>query len=252
MLSNLYRLLLVTCGLLVPLCSQADTLIVSAASSLTNAFNEIGKAFEQAHPGTRVLLNYAASDTLLQQIAKGAPADVFASADQESMDKADTQNLIVSATRSNFARNTLVLTVPIESNVSLTSFQDLTRPTIARIAIGKSETVPAGRYAKQALDAANLWGTLAEKFIYTQSVRQALDYVNRAEVDAGFVYRTDAKIMGDKVKIAFEVSLATPILYPIAVVEDSGQTKLAKEFISFVSSEAGQNILNSHGFTRPE
>lgn len=239
-------------GLLVaPAYGYAAELIVSAAASLTNAFNDIGKAFEQTHPDDKVLFNFGASDALLQQIAKGAPADVFASADQESMDKAAKQQLIVADSRSNFVANTLVLAVPTASDLMLTSLSDLTGENVRRIAVSKPETVPAGRYAKRALDAQNLWDPLAAKFIYTQNVRQSLDYVNRAEVDAGFVYRTDALLMSDKVKVAFEIPLDQAILYPIARVKDGKQQASAGEFITFVQSAAGQKILEQYGFAKP-
>lgn len=244
--------LLLAVGLLAaPAYGHAAELIVSAASSLTNAFSNIGKAFEQTHPDDKVLFNFGASDALLQQIAKGAPADVFAAADQESMGKAAKQELIVADSLSNFVGNALVLAVPAASDLMLASLSDLTKENVQRIAVSKPETVPAGRYAKLALDAQDLWDTLAAKFIYTQNVRQSLDYVNRAEVDAGFVYRTDAMLMSDKVEVAFEIPLEQPILYPIALVKDGKQQASAGEFIAFVQSEAGQKILAQYGFAKP-
>lgn len=229
----------------------ASELIVSAGVSLTNAFNAIGKEFEKAWPGTRVIFNFGASDVLLQQIVKGAPVDVFASADQEIMDKAQSQNQIAPKTRINFARNRLVVVAPAGRSVPLKSLDDLTAPAIKRIAISQPATVPAGRYAREVLQAAGLWSPLEAKFIYTQNVRQSLDYVNRGEVDAGFVYLTDAEIMREKVKIAFEVPVKTPILYPIAVVKDSRNKDLAWQFVSFVTSAPGQKILEQYGFAKP-
>lgn len=247
----IFGLFLTVCLFTPSAYSQSAELIVSAAASLTNAFNDIGKAFEQAHPGDKVLFNYGASDALLQQIAKGAPADIFATADQESIDKAAAQNLIVKDSRSNFVSNALVLVMPMAANLSLTSLPDLTGKDVRRIAVSKPETVPAGRYAKQALDTQGLWDKLATKFIYTQNVRQSLDYVSRAEVDAGFVYRTDAMLMSDKVKVAFEIPLEKSILYPITIIKDSRQQESAGEFIAFVQSEAGQKILEPYGFAKP-
>lgn len=248
---RVFSYVLAACLFISSCFAQADELIVSAAASLTNAFNDIGKEFEKNHPATKVILNYGASGALLQQISTGAPADIFASADQESMDKATAGTLIQPDTRINFARNTLVLAVPVASNLPLTSLQDLSAADVARIAVSKPETVLAGRYAKQALDAANLWDTLTPKFIYTQNVRQSLDYLGRAEVDAGFVYITDVAILHDKVRVAFEIPLETPILYPVAVVKSSSNSKLAQEFIGFVASESGQKILGQYGFAKP-
>lgn len=238
--------------LLVPLRASAEELVVSAAASLTNAFKEIGATFEQTHPGVKVVFNFAASGPLLQQIAQGAPADVFASADQESMDKAQQQNLILADTRANFVANKLVLVTPADSSVVIGSLADLAKPEVKRIAIGTPASVPAGRYAKGALEAAKLWETLSPKFVYADSVRQALAYVARGEAQAGFVYATDAGIERNKVNVAAEVPVATPIFYPIAQVAASRNAALAREFLGYVLSPVGQKQLAGYGFASPE
>lgn len=239
-------------ALLAPLGANAEELLVSAAASLTNAFKQIGATFEQTHPGVKVIFNFAASGPLLQQIAQGAPADVFAAADQESMDKAQQQNLIVADTRANFVANRLVLVTPADSTVPVKALPDLTKREVKRIAIGNPATVPAGRYAKGALEAEQLWEPLTPKFVYADSVRQALAYVARGEAEAGFVYVTDAGIEQDKVKVAAEVPVATPILYPIAQVAASRNAALAREFVAYVLSSAGQKQLAGFGFASPE
>lgn len=238
--------------------TQAAELTVSAAASLSNAFKDIAPAFEAQYPGTRVLLNFAASDTLLAQIAQGAPVDVFASADQDTMDKAQAQQLIIPGSRVHFTSNTLVAISPSAPRPSstaatppLTRLTDLTRPEVQRIALGKPEGVPAGRYAKQALQAAQLWPQIEAKAIYASNVRQALDYVARGEVDVGLVYATDAVAQKDKVQVLFGVPTPTPIHYPIAIVRTSTQAPAAKGFIAFVNSAAGQAILARHGFQKP-
>jgi molybdate transport system substrate-binding protein len=229
----------------------ARELLVSAAASLTNAFKEIGAEFERSHSGDKVAFNFAASDVLLRQIVEGAPVDVFASADQEAMDRADKKRIIDSSTRRNFAASRLVLAVPRDSLVSLGSLEDLKAGAVRRIAISQPATVPVGRYAKAALDKSKLWDHLAGKFIYTQNVRQSLDYLARGEVDAGFVYSTDATIMGDKVRIAFEVATPQPVSYPIAVTAGAKNSKLAREFVDLVCSPTGQAVLQRFGFARP-
>jgi molybdate transport system substrate-binding protein len=236
---------------LVALPSQAADLMVAAAASLTNAFTEIGKAYEKATPGTRVLFNFAASGQLLQQIARGAPVDVFASADLETMDRAETQRLILRSSRVNFAANKLLVVVPADSKLEISKLQDLTSPQVQRIALGTPETVPAGRYAKAALESAGLWQELTPKFIFTQNVRQSLDYVFRGEVDAGFVYATDVAVSPVKVRIALEVALQSPVVYPIGAVKGFGNENRALDFIAFVRSEAGQAILAKYGFLKP-
>jgi molybdate transport system substrate-binding protein len=230
---------------------QAADLMVAAASSLTNAFTEMGKAYEQARPGTRVLFNFGASGQLLQQISRGAPVDVFASADTETMDRGEKQTFILGSSRVNFAANKLLLVLPGDSNLKISTLAGLADPQVQRIAIGTPETVPVGRYAKGALEKAGLWEELKPKFIYTQNVRQSLDYVFRGEVEAGFVYLTDAATSPVKVLTAMEVPVEQPILYPIAAVKGWGNQNRALDFIAFVRSEAGQKILGKYGFLKP-
>jgi molybdate transport system substrate-binding protein len=229
----------------------AAELIVSAAASLTNGFAEIGREFEKIASPHKVVFNFASSGALLQQISRGAPVDVFASADQDTMDRADRQNLIIRSSRIDFARNTLVLVGSRASAVSLSGLEELRHGTIRRIAISNPATVPAGKYAKGALDAAGLFDALKGKYINTRNVRQSLDYVARGEVDAGFVYATDAAIMPVRVRVLFEVQTQTPITYPIAAVKGGGKERLALRFIEFVLSQKGQAIMASQGFARP-
>ena len=231
--------------------AMAVDLVVSAAVSLTNAFSDIGKDFEKLKPGAKVLFNFAGSGQLLQQLSRGAPVDVFASADQETMDKAAKQNLIVRDTRENFVRNKLVLVVPTNSVLGIHALGDLGSGAVKRIAVANPDSVPAGRYAKEALEAAKLWDVLKEKYITTTNVRQSLDYTARGEVEAGFVYLTDALIMPNRVKVVFDVPLSTEILYPVAMVKGNGRENLAREFIAYLKSEPAQKILQKYGFNKP-
>lgn len=238
-------------ALALPLGAAAQQLTVSAAASLTDAFKELAPKFETAHPGATLRFNFAASGALLQQIAQGAPVDVFASADQETLDRAVAQKLVDTASRRNFVTNSLVLIAPAEGGVDVKTLQDLTGPTVRRIAIGKTATVPVGRYTKQVLDGANLWSVLEPKFVQADSVRQVLDYVSRGEAEAGFVYRTDAALLGDKVRVVLTPTGHTPVSYPVAVVADSKQPKLAGDFVSFLTSDAAQQVLARYGFGKP-
>jgi molybdate transport system substrate-binding protein len=124
-------------------------------------------------------------------------------------------------------------------------------PAIGWCAISQPATVPVGRYAKAVLDQARLWGPLQERFIYTQNVRQTLDYLARGEVDAGFVYATDAALMKEQVRIALEVTTTRPVVYPIAVTTASKNAQLGREFVDLVKSSAGQSVLQKFGFTKP-
>ncbi len=229
----------------------AAEVTVSAAASLTNAFKDIAENFEAAHPEHKVLLNFAGSGELLQQIAKGAPVDVFASADQETMDKAQTQGLLNDSSRKDFVHNTLVVITPSSSTLKLSTLDDLQQPALQRLAISNPDSVPVGRYSKQALLESKLWDVLAEKMINTQNVRQSLDYVARDEVDAGFVYATDAAIMADKVKVQFTVPLKTVVSYPIAVTKEGSAKELSQQFIDFTFNPQSQAVLHKYGFSQP-
>ncbi len=245
------RLFALTAAALFSLGAQAADLTVSAAASLTNAFKELAPMFEAANPGTKVLLNFAASDALLAQIAKGAPVDVFASADQETMDKADAQQLLVGGSRRNFVNNALVLITPVDGPVAVKALADLGKPEVKRIALGKPEGVPAGRYAKGALEAAHLWTVVEPKAVYATNVRQALDYVARGEVEAGFVYATDAAIQKDKVRAQFSVPTETPISYPVAAINTGPNAQGGRQFIDYLLTGPAQAVLARYGFQKP-
>jgi molybdate transport system substrate-binding protein len=222
-------------------------LTVSAAASLTQAFQEIGPQFESQNPETKVKFNFGASGALMQQIANGAPVDVFASADTDTMDKAVDKGVVATDVKI-FTTNKLVLIFPIQSKASLQQLADLKKPEFRRLAMGTPASVPAGHYAQDTLEKAGLWLELKQKMINTANVRQALDYVSRDEVDAGFVYASDAQLMQDKVKVALQVQTPTPIQYPIAKVVGSTQQSAAKKFIDFLQTPKAQAILKKHGF----
>ncbi len=234
-----------------PAWGASQELTVSAAASLTNAFPEIGRIFEQQHPGTKVVFNFAASGPLLQQIAQGAPVDVFAAADPKTMNQAQEKGFIVPASRKNFVSNTLVLTVPQDSKVSLSALKDLGVAEVKRVAVGNSESVPVGRYTQEALVKAGLWELLQPKLILGSSVRQVLDYVMRGEVDAGFVFATDVTIAKGKVKTVMEVQGHQPIIYQVAMVSASQKKELAQAFIDFLAAPGGAEILSKYGFGKP-
>lgn len=242
------KILLALMFLTLPSLAYADTLTVSAAASLNNAFSELKTEFLKEHKGLDLYTNFASSNNLLKQMEQGAPVDIFASADQETMDKAQNLKLIDPKTRVNFVQNELVLVTP-KNNTSVQSVDDLSKAQ--RLAIGTVETVPAGRYAKKVLEEHRLWEKLQDKFVYGEHVRQVLDYVARDEADAGFVYKTDAFIAKDKVNIAATLIGKDKIIYPIAVAAGSPNKAMAEEFIRFVLSEKGQAILAEYGFAKP-
>ena len=245
------RFIALVLALALPLGAAAQQITVSAAASLTDAFKELGTKFEASRPGATVRFNFAASGALLQQISQGAPVDVFASADQETLTRAADQKLIDTDTRRDFATNTLVMIEPAQGGTGLKALQDLAGPAVRKIAVGKVATVPVGRYTRQVLDTAKLWTTLEPKFVQADNVRQVLDYVGRGEVEAGFVYRTDAAIFGDKVKIVLTPAGGALVSYPVAVVSDSRHKALARDFVAFLFTDAAQQTLARFGFGKP-
>ena len=231
--------------------AQAQQLTVSAAASLTEALREIATRFEASKPGVTVRMNFAASGPLLQQIVQGAPADVFVSADEETVTRGVQARVLDADSRRIFAANTLVLIRPLKGAPDLAAPADLVRPEFKRIAIGKPATVPAGRYTQQALVAAGVWEALQAKLVPSDSVRQVLDYVSRGEAEAGFVYRTDAALMAAKVHVVGTVGGHVPIRYPAVVVSASPLKALAGDFVAFLSSPVAQAILARRGFMAP-
>lgn len=244
-----YRWFFLTLMLLSARYAYAQEILVSAAASLTQVFQEIGGAFEKRNPSIKVRFNFGGSGALLQQLDRGAPVDVFASADQETMDQAQAKDLLVPNTRQNFVGNTLVLITPILGNPPLPqTLNDLIRADYPRLAMAHPLSVPAGRYAQAALVQAQIWQSLQPKMIYALHVRQALDYVARGEVSAGFVYRTDALYLNDQVRIALAVPTPQAINYPIAIVKTSTQQALAQQWIDFLATDLARTLFIKHGF----
>jgi molybdate transport system substrate-binding protein len=167
------------------------------------------------------------------------------------MDKADSLKLLAPGSRKNFASNSLVLIAPQGGRAQVRSVADVAQAAVTRVTIGNPASVPVGRYTKAALEHARLWAAVEPKLILGASVRQCLDYVARGEVDAGFVYATDAAIVKDKVTLVATVPTATPVTYPIAVIAAGPQAALGRKFADYVQSAAGQAVLARHGFGRP-
>jgi molybdate transport system substrate-binding protein len=228
---------------------QARQIVVSAAISLKEAFNEIGRLY-QDRTGNKVTFSFSASGELEKQIEAGAPVDVFASAGEKEMDQLQTKQLIDQSTRVNFARNSLVLVVPAGTKVQLHSFADLEQPSVKKIAMGNPKTVPAGQYAQQLLRNIQLWSKVESRLVLAENVRQVLDYVVRGEVEAGIIYATDFQIAQGRAVLAARAPDRdySPILYPIAVVKDSTNAQAAKEFLDLVRSPGGIQILGKYGF----
>lgn len=227
-------------------------ILVSAAISLKDAFKEISSVYE-GQTGIRVRLNLGASGLLQKQVEAGAPVDVYASAGMKQMDALQAGGWIVPETRRSFARNRLVLVVPAGVKQDLNSFAGLAGSGISRIAIGNPKTVPAGQYARQSLKKMALWDRLKPRLVPAENVRQVLDYVARKEVDAGIVYASDVSVSHGKAVVVAQAPEDShdPILYPIAVVEDTESPIEAEKFIDLALGSTGQAIMKKYGFLPP-
>lgn len=226
-------------------------IIVSAAISLKDVFTDINKIYESKNKNVKVFFNFGASGDLKTQIIGGAPAAVFASAAQKEMEELEKNDKIIKETRVDFAGNEVVLIVPADSSAQITSFTDLQKPEIKKIAIGNPQTVPAGRYADEVLTYYKLKDAITlEKCVFGENVRQVLDYVARKEVDAGIVYATDAKSRARDVKILAVAPAEShkSIVYPIAVIKGAKNEAAAKQFIACVVSPEGVKVLEQYGF----
>jgi molybdate transport system substrate-binding protein len=225
-------------------------IMVSAAMSLKNPFDEIGRAFERKHFGVKVYFNFGASGDLKRQIDGGAPVDVFASAALQEMDELEKEDRIINGTRFNFAKNAIVLVKPVHSGCGITSFDGLKGKTVKKIGIVNPQTSPAGRYAEEVLKYFNLFDSVHDKLVFGEHVRQVLDYVARGEVDAGIVYITDAMLRSKEVRIIIQApeKSHTPAVCPIAVVKGTKNEYSSREFVTFVASGEARKIFQKSGF----
>jgi molybdate transport system substrate-binding protein len=227
--------------------ARAAEVRVSAAASLSEAIKEIGAAFVREHPDAALRTNFGASGALAKQIVAGAPADLFISADNKWVDYLVTEGKVPAATVRVLAGNTLV--VAGSGANAIGSLADLARLT--RIAVGSPGSVPAGQYAEQAMRAAGVYEKLRaeNRLVMAQDVRQALLYADRGEVDAAFVYRTDA-LLAKKAVILYTVpaDMHDPISYPLALTVDGEKNAAARAFYEYLAGPAAGGILAKYGF----
>jgi molybdate transport system substrate-binding protein len=224
---------------------------VSAAISLKDALDQLGREYERDHPGAKITFNYAGSGTLQHQIEQGAPVDIFFSAAQKQMDALQSAGLIVPETRHDIVANDLVLIAPSATD-EIHTFQDLAKVAVKTVAIGEPATVPAGMYAQQTLEHLNLWATVQKKAVYAKDVRQVVTFVATGNADAGLVYRTDAQT-SPKIRTIFTAppSSHDPIVYPAAVLKNSKDPGAARAFLEFLETPHALEIFKTYGFNDP-
>jgi len=228
---------------------QAADVNVYAAVSLTDALKAIAPKFEAA-TGDKLNFNLDGSNVLALQITKGAPADVFFSADEKQMDKLQQAGLVDTATRHDIVFNRLVAVVGSASTLQLASLADLAKPEVKHLALADPRSVPAGVYAQQYLEDAKEWDQVETRVVPTQNVRAALAGVESGNADAGIVYQTDA-LISKKVKIAFALpdSPKVRIAYPAAALAHAANPDGAKKLVQFLLTDPGARaIFAKYGF----
>jgi molybdate transport system substrate-binding protein len=234
-----------------PASPQDKSITVFAAASMKNALDDVSSAFSR-QSGVKVVASYEASSVLMKQIEQGAPGDVFLSADIKWMDYGAERNLIKTDTRFDLLGNRLVLIAPKDSkigSVSIASGFDLAALAgNGRIAVGDVRAVPAGLYAKAALEKLGAWTTAEPKLAMAENVRAALLLVARGEAPLGIVYETDAKIdPGVKIVGVFPEDSHPPIIYPVALTANAKPD--AAPYLAFLRTQAAKTIFEHYGFT---
>jgi molybdate transport system substrate-binding protein len=241
--------------------AAGQELTVFAAASLSESFGELGRRFEAAHPGVKVLLNFAGSQQLRAQLEEGAQADVFASANTKEMNAAIASGLVVSGTQKVFARNRLTAIVPAANPDRVSALADLARPGLKLVLADKA--VPVGQYTLDMLDKMSrdpaFGGDFPERVQANvvsreDNVKSVVAKVRLGEADAGIVYSTDAAGAAAKDLMLLPVpdefnQIAT---YPLAVLAKAPQAELARRFAEFVLSKEGQQTMSRFGFIPPE
>lgn len=229
------------------------TITISAAASLTDALDEVVASYESTHPDVTFSINYGASGTLEEQIAQGAVADIFFSASKKYVDALDEEGLIVEGTRTNVVGNELVVVVPSDSSLGISSLEDLVSADVEIVTLGDAEAVPAGKYAAQSLEWAGVFDAVSAKAVFGKDVKEVLTYVETGNADAGIVYATDA-LASDKVTVAFTIPSDShdPIVYPAAVLNVGENQEAAQAFLEYLASDEAIAIFADYGFTAAE
>lgn len=254
---NMKNTIIITMLVLLAACSDqqftkaSKTITIGAAASLKDAMTELKDSYMKAHPDTDIKLSFAATGTLRTQIEKGAPIDIFASANATFGCKSGSYDSVVkAATVKVMCYNALVLIKNSSLDTSGKGMDALIlSDKVKKIAIGNPDFVPAGKYAKALLEEKGLWQKVKPNLVYASNVRQVLSWLEQNVADYGFVYKTDAATSKQvKILAEFMEINGKKLIYPIALTNQVRNEKEAQTFIDFVLSEKGQGILEKHCF----
>ncbi len=225
------------------------SVMVFAATSLTDVLREIGKAYEAVHPAVKVYFNFAGSNYLGRQIENRIPADLYIPAGEAKMNKLQKKDLLLKDSRKDILSNSLVAIVPKSGGLDIPNLEALIGAQVQKLALADPEGVPAGTYARKYFENKGVWDKVKDRVVPAQNVRIALSAVECGDADAGVVFKTDAAI-SSKVRVAFEVpgENAPRIVYPAAVIKASKDTSAAKSFLGYLESKVGLAIFKKYGF----
>ena len=240
-------------GLVLGACAGSSggsqTLLVGAASSLEPPFTELAEVFQE-ETGSTVAFAFGATGNLARQIEQGAPMDVFAAADVAFMERLEEQGLIMAGTRRTHALGRLALVSSRKAGVEVTSLEALLEPEVRYVAMANPELAPYGAAARQALESAGLWARLQPRVVYGESVRQALQFVQTGNAEAGLVARSIANAEGVS-GVPVDQALHEPLAQTIGVVSDTARPELARRFVELVTGPQGQAVLARYGYSPP-
>ena len=230
--------------------AEPKTITVLAAASLTDVMGELEASYEANHPNIDLVFSFAGSGALQTQIEEGAPADIFISAANKQMDALNEEGLMDSDSIRELLLNTVVLIVPNNSELGLTSFEDVLNDGVNMIGLGEIESVPAGKYAQQVFESLGMWEEVEARANFGTDVRTVLSWVEMGEVDCGVVYATDA-FTSDQVTIVAEAPEGScdRVVYPAGIVAGSAVSAEAEEFLQYLESADAAAVFESYGFT---
>ena len=223
-------------------------LIVSASAGLKPVLEKVKQAYNQRQSKLNITYNYASSGALARQIEQGAKIDVFISASAEHLTTLQNKGFILEKSRRNLLKNSIALIVPKDST-AIKSFQDLTKPTVKKIAVGEPRSVPVGKSAQELFNYFRISEQVKPKLLYTRDGPQVLFYVENGTVDAGITHDSNAK-QSNKVKIAVipPENTYTPLIYPVAILKDSKNIAAANEFVNFLFSQPARKLFEQFGY----
>lgn len=233
-------------------CSKASKkteLTILAAASLTDVCAELKTEYQKESPGVELFFSFGGSGALQAQVEAGAPCDIFLSAGKRQMDALEKQNLMEDGSVSNLLQNEVVLILPKDSALKISSFDELVSPAVKLVAVGEPQSVPVGQYAKAVCASLGIWEAVSAKANFASDVRTALSWVEEEACDCGIVYATDAA-SSQKVFVAASASKGScpPVIYPVGIVAASGHKDAARAFVDFLHSKKAKTVFEKTGF----